>query len=60
MRAHWTLADLVDFETELTKSREIADAERDLVAEAVRGLEGAAARRSGLRAWLEARRGAAD
>lgn len=59
-RANWTLADLVDFETELMRGREIVDGERGEVAAAARGFQGAAARRSGMRVWLEARRAAAD
>ncbi len=49
----WTLESLVDFE-QTAAAREPTPAEvRAKVAEAVRGLQGAAARRAGLRVWLE-------
>ncbi|MCX6879515.1 MAG: DUF2868 domain-containing protein [Verrucomicrobia bacterium] len=52
----WTLADLIDFEQGVVKFGGATGAAtgdvRMAVAEAVRGLQGAAARRVGLRVWL--------
>jgi hypothetical protein len=49
----WKLEDLVDFEQALAAPAAITDEARARVAHAARGLEGAAARRAGLRAWLD-------
>src|SRR5689334_23070424 len=48
----WTLEDLVDFEQALATSTGTPQTVRSAVASASRGLEGAAARRAGLRVWL--------
>ena len=48
----WTLESLVDFEQEIATSTGIEAAVRTAVISATRGLEGAAARRVGLRVWL--------
>lgn len=53
---HWTLEDLIDFEAKLMRSHTPTPAERQEVTAAARGLEGAAARRRGLRVWLERQR----
>ncbi|MGL5017621.1 MAG: DUF2868 domain-containing protein [Luteolibacter sp.] len=49
----WTLEDLVDFEQALATPPVTSPAVRTAVVAASRGLEGASARRAGLRAWLE-------
>jgi hypothetical protein len=49
----WTLENLVDFEQAAASSAGTPPAVRAAVIEASRGLEGAAARRSGLRIWLK-------
>lgn len=49
----WTLENLVDLEQALATSAATSPATRDAVVAASRGLEGAAARRAGLRKWLE-------
>jgi hypothetical protein len=49
----WTLEDLVDFEQAAASSPGTPPAVRNAVIAASRGLDGAAARRAGLRAWLE-------
>jgi hypothetical protein len=49
----WNLADLVDFEQALAAAPPVTDAQRAAVSAAVAGLEGAAARRTGLRRWLD-------
>ncbi len=54
LKARWTLRDLVDFEALLGKGGEVSD-ER-LLREKVRGLDGAEARRMGMKVWLEGRR----
>ncbi|MES2922855.1 MAG: DUF2868 domain-containing protein [Verrucomicrobiota bacterium] len=48
----WTLENLVDFEQALATSTGTPQAVRTAVVAASRGLEGAAARRAGLRIWL--------
>lgn len=48
----WTLENLVDFEQALAASPDTPPAVRAAVVAATRGLEGAAARRVGLRVWL--------
>ncbi len=48
----WTLESLVDFEQEIAMSPATPLAVRTAVISATRGLEGAAARRVGLRVWL--------
>lgn len=48
----WTLENLVDFEQALATSTGTPPAVRSAVVAASRGLEGGAARRAGLRAWL--------
>ncbi|MEO8616686.1 MAG: DUF2868 domain-containing protein [Luteolibacter sp.] len=48
----WTLESLVDFEQEIATSTGTPTAVRTAVISATRGLEGAAARRVGLRVWL--------
>ena len=48
----WTLESLVDFEQEIATSTGNPPAVRSAVIAATRGLEGAAARRVGLRVWL--------
>lgn len=53
---HWTLEDLIDFEAKLMGRHTPTPVERQEVIAAARGLEGAAARRRGLRVWLERRR----
>ena len=50
----WTLENLVDFEQALALSDGTPGEVRTAVVSAVRGLEGAEARRVGLRVWLEA------
>lgn len=49
----WTLEDLVDLEQALSTSPATTPATRDAVMAASRGLKGAAARRAGLKKWLE-------
>jgi hypothetical protein len=49
----WTLEDLADFEQALASSPPVTGALRAQVDAAARGLEGAAARRAGLRRWLD-------
>jgi hypothetical protein len=49
----WTLEDLVDFEQAAAASPGTLPAVRTAVIAASRGLDGAAARRAGLRTWLE-------
>lgn len=49
----WTLEDLVDLEQVLSTSPATTPAARDAVIAASRGLQGAPARRAGLRKWLE-------
>lgn len=48
----WTLENLVDFEQAASTSPSTSIADRRAVADAARGLDGAAARRVGLRVWL--------
>src|SRR6478609_77355 len=48
----WTLENLIDFEQAAASSAGTPPAVRAAVAEASRGLEGAAARSTGLRIWL--------
>lgn len=48
----WTLESLVDFEQEIATSTGSPSAVRTAVISAARGLDGAAARRLGLRVWL--------
>lgn len=48
----WTLKNLVDFEQAVSSSAGTPPAVRNSVIAAIRGLEGAAARRVGLRVWL--------
>ncbi len=48
----WTMESLVDFEQEIATSAGTPPAVRTAVIAAVRGLEGAAARRVGMRVWL--------
>lgn len=49
----WTLEDLIDFESEIAAATATPPELREAVAAAVRGLDGAAARRTGLRVWLD-------
>lgn len=49
----WTLEDLVDFGEASATTQNTAPATRDAVVKAIRGLDGAAARRTGLHVWLE-------
>lgn len=49
----WTLESLIDFEQEVGTSTGTPQATRMAVVSAVHGLEGATARRVGLRVWLE-------
>jgi hypothetical protein len=49
----WTLEDLIDFEGEIAAATPTPPELRDEVLARVRGLEGAAARRAGLRVWLD-------
>lgn len=49
----WTLEDLVDLEQAISTSPATTPAIREAVVAASRGLEGAAARRAGLRKWLD-------
>jgi len=53
----WTLEDLVDFEAANAASPKISSNARTAVISATRGLDGAAARRTGLRVWLDGVRG---
>lgn len=58
LKARWTLRDLVDFEVLSAADREIPASEERLIRNSVKGLDGAAARRAGMRVWLDAvRRG---
>lgn len=54
LKSRWTLRDLVDFEALADDAGVFAD--EDALREAVKGLDGAEARRVGMRAWLEGRR----
>jgi Protein of unknown function (DUF2868) len=54
----WTLENLVDFEQTVTSSTATPAAVRNSVIAATRGLDGAAARRVGLRVWLAEMKGA--
>ncbi len=49
----WTLEDLIDLESEIAATTATPPELRDLVVSRVHGLAGAAARRVGLRVWLE-------
>jgi len=49
----WSLADLADFEQALASAPSVTDDQRAAVAAASQELEGAAARRVGLRRWLD-------
>lgn len=51
--AGWTLENLVDFEQALASPPAAPEMVRDAVNAATRGLDGAAARRAGLRVWLD-------
>lgn len=53
----WTLEDLIDFTVEIDASPRVTPESREAVSEAVRNLDGVAAKREGLRAWLELVRG---
>ncbi|WAC19610.1 hypothetical protein OVA24_20535 [Luteolibacter sp. SL250] len=57
--ARWTLEDLMDFEQALDADFKASPTVKSEVKEAARGLDGADARRVGLRVWLEAAKGAA-
>ncbi|MBX3742165.1 MAG: DUF2868 domain-containing protein [Akkermansiaceae bacterium] len=52
----WTLENLVDFEQALDAGFKVSPAVKSEVRAAAHGLDGTAARRAGLRAWLEAAR----
>lgn len=56
-RDTWSLEDLIDFTVEIDTSPRVTPEARDAVREAVRNLDGVAARRTGLRAWLDEARG---
>jgi len=60
MKVRWTLRDLVDFEALSGREGELGALDEGRMRAAVKGLEGAAARRVGMRAWLEGARGNAD
>ncbi|MFT3992266.1 MAG: DUF2868 domain-containing protein [Luteolibacter sp.] len=49
----WTLEELIDFEHEIAANPEVTPADCSAVISATRGLEGTAARRSGLLVWLQ-------
>lgn len=49
----WTLENLIDFEQAAASSTVTSAAVRQSVSESIRGLDGASARRKGLRVWLE-------
>ena len=52
----WTLEDLVDFENEISAGRATPPDLREAVVAAAGGLDGAAARRAGLKVWLDGAR----
>ena len=53
LKARWTLRDLVDFEALAGRGEEARAVDEGRVRAAVKGLEGAEARRVGIRIWLE-------
>ncbi|MEP2777624.1 MAG: DUF2868 domain-containing protein [Luteolibacter sp.] len=53
LKARWTLRDLVDFEALAGRGEENDFSDEEGLRDAVKGLEGAEARRVGMRAWLE-------
>ena len=53
LKARWTLRDLVDFEALAGRGEEARAVDEGRVRAAVKGLEGAEARRVGIRVWLE-------
>ncbi len=58
LKARWKIADLVDFEFLAGRGGEPPDADEGLVRDSVKGLDGAAARRTGMKVWLDSvRRG---
>ncbi|MBC8125540.1 MAG: DUF2868 domain-containing protein [Gloeobacteraceae cyanobacterium ES-bin-144] len=52
----WTLADVIDLESEIVASKKTPPQIRDAVLSSSRGLDGAMARRVGLRIWLDGMR----
>lgn len=56
MKARWTLRDLVDFEALLGREGELRALDEGRIRAAVKDLEGAEARRVGMRAWSEGAR----
>ena len=52
--ARWTLENLIDFEQALGSGYTTPSTVKAAVLDASRGMEGAAARRTGLRVWLDA------
>lgn len=56
----WTLEDLIDFESEIAAATRTPPEVRDAVVSASRGLDGASARRAGLRIWLDGVRSSSD
>ena len=54
----WSLEDLIDFESEIAAATPTPPELRGEVAAGIRGMDGAAARREGLRIWLEGVRAA--
>lgn len=51
-RDRWTLEELIDFTVEIDASPRVTPESRDVVRDAIRNLDGEAARRVGLRVWL--------
>ena len=56
----WSLADLIDFESETATAAHPSPELREAVVSASRGLDGASARRVGFRLWLDAVRSSSD
>ena len=56
LKARWTLRDLVDFEALAGRGEKLRAVDEEKVRAAVKGLEGAVARRVGMRSWLEGAR----
>ena len=56
LKVRWTLRDLVDFEVLSGREGEMSAADENRIRAAVKGLQGAEARRVGMKAWLDERR----
>ncbi|MGJ8644532.1 MAG: DUF2868 domain-containing protein [Luteolibacter sp.] len=56
LKARWTLRDLVDFEALAGREDRVGFSDEEGLRDAVKGLEGAEARRVGMRAWLDGQR----